>query len=228
MDRPRTPLTEANAQSETLAGRAFTLIELLVVIAIIAILASMLLPALAQAKERGHTIVCNGNLKQLAMAYHAYLQDWDGRLPPHDDNDSADTLLYWKWLMITTHLTTSYAEANYEITHCPKDKTWTRPNEAFAGSRWTSYGYNQLLGYYAKLTDKKVADTTGTIVLVDGDRDGDGGFEGQPEPDRPYEIPYWTGYTRHQRGINIFYFDGHTGWSLPQNTRLADLTPAKD
>jgi len=64
------------------AGWAFTLIELLVVIAIIAILAAMLLPALARAKESGKRIVCLNNIKQLSMAAQMYLGDNQGAYPP--------------------------------------------------------------------------------------------------------------------------------------------------
>jgi prepilin-type N-terminal cleavage/methylation domain-containing protein/prepilin-type processing-associated H-X9-DG protein len=66
---------------------AFTLIELLVVIAIIAILAAMLLPALARAKESGKRIACLNNLRQLSLSAQMYVSDNQAFYPPRSDTD---------------------------------------------------------------------------------------------------------------------------------------------
>src|SRR6185436_5033460 len=68
------------------AREGFTLIELLVVIAVVSILAALLLPALSQAKEKGKSIRCISNLRQLAIAATLYADDHEDALPWQERN----------------------------------------------------------------------------------------------------------------------------------------------
>lgn len=110
--------------------RHFTLIELLVVVAIIAILAAMLMPALAKAREYARSVSCLANLKQIGMSYMFYADDHDGYMPPSwGSNDhpvpAAGPTSRWGW-QNQTKPNAIYADllinANYnpvELWDCP-------------------------------------------------------------------------------------------------------------
>ena len=94
--------------------RGFTLIELLVVIAIIAILAAILFPVFAKAREKARQAGCVSNLKQWALAFQMYAQDYDGCIPPFYDSVAPH---YWSFKIFP------YVKSK-DMWFCPSVKKW--------------------------------------------------------------------------------------------------------
>lgn len=122
----------------------FTLIELLVVIAIIAILAAILFPVFARAREKARQAACTSNLKQLALGVLMYSQDYDGMLMPFVGAQASDYSWgqYWYgWVQgssvdFTRGLLYPYLK-NKEIKRCP-----SFPKRARTVALGMGYGYN--------------------------------------------------------------------------------------
>src|SRR5579863_9827517 len=103
--------------------QAFTLIELLVVIAIIAILAAILFPVFAKAREQARKISCLSNVKQMELSLLMYVQDYDEGYPVTPfppDNPIPTTGPMWAWFVWEGWplLTNPYVK-NGQIFHCP-------------------------------------------------------------------------------------------------------------
>jgi prepilin-type N-terminal cleavage/methylation domain-containing protein/prepilin-type processing-associated H-X9-DG protein len=201
----------------------FTLIELLVVIAIIAILAAILFPVFARAREKARQTSCVSNVKQIGLAMLMYAGDYDETWPIAYYYDAGFTC-EWAWDFFTDYSTGATAlgvlgpyTRNGQINQCPSAKslqTWGRPATGYAyNTTYIGSGQMEGPGYTpepaASLGD--VQSPTETVLLADSACwvSGLAGNNYLRAPNDPYN---WVGpnvHFRHNGAANVAYCDGH-------------------
>jgi prepilin-type N-terminal cleavage/methylation domain-containing protein/prepilin-type processing-associated H-X9-DG protein len=219
-------------------SRAFTLIELLVVIAIIAILAAILFPVFAKARERATRTACLNQMKQIGTALMMYGSDYDDKLPPRGNGNG-----------VVNFVDNAAAEPNFlgslvpmlgttEIFACPTALPDANPGFRPYKKNDTSYFGNAVV--MGRLLTR-VPNPSGIVYLQEYDVRRNAAYY------RPLWFPatntysFWhtripdiTGreqYTSlHAGGGNLVYVDGHAAWKINTAVRSGDfgLLPADD
>jgi prepilin-type N-terminal cleavage/methylation domain-containing protein/prepilin-type processing-associated H-X9-DG protein len=206
---------EQNNREDKSRRRAFTLIELLVVIAIIAILAAILFPVFARARENARRASCMSNLKQIGLGVMMYTQDFDEHVPGSSANDSMGT-------KFSARLD-PYVKST-QVFKCPSDSS---PVNVTSG--YNSYGYSYY--YLAQDPDAgtvslaSIQSPSETVMITDKDDTSTRDFVYPPQGWGINGGSWHTGtvttseaYThgnvdpKHLEGVNVAWCDGHVKW----------------
>lgn len=228
--------------------KGFTLIELLVVIAIIAILAAILFPVFARARENARRASCQSNMKQIGLGFMQYTQDYDEKLPFMTIGDSytANTAATWLPGSLGWPLSLQPYLKSRQILVCPSDTDkacFSRPafetqlvEAGIPGASLTmtaaeraaalplSYSTNYNLdknnnNISAFAASAKLLLFTETTATIPGGALSDTTNIGVYYTVPGYSGNRWVGGARHLEGRNIAFADGHVKWFV--NTGVA-------
>ncbi len=202
--------------------RGFTLIELLVVIAIIAILAAILFPVFARAREKAKQTSCLSNLKQMGLAMLSYAQDYDERFmryagytaPAIVLDDVPDVRAYW-WQQLMPYM------MNEQILSCPSDTNRRVYSGGESDSRHDiDYTINTWL---AQDELARIESPAGRVALVEGVNNYARLYNPSDFAADPSLGNYVWSQTRHNDHSNTLFCDGH---AKVQNTIFTSKSPA--
>ena len=207
----------------------FTLIELLVVIAIIAILAAILFPVFAKAREKARQSSCLSNVKQIMIGVMAYCQDYDEKIPLMWSNNPSHIATgqtvatnYYIWCELIMPYT-----KNDQIFQCPSKQFQAMPYNSYP----TAYQWAGCIPNSTSLG--AIGSPAQTILIYDGLGTMDAWWPAQTQADLVSGTPSGAStiataaneaiVRRHNDGANCGYLDGHAKWN--NSVTAAAFTP---
>lgn len=191
--------------------RGFTLIELLVVIAIIAILAAILFPVFAKAREKARQTSCMSNLKQIGLSIHMYTSDYDENMPMNYSGDGTVNL-HW-------HDQVAPYSKNTQMFVCPSNPV--PPQWSYAANNWV------MSGSWGAMSNSlgQVTAPAETMMVYDTHPYRAGAWCSYPQEINADDDCYGTPLVPHRRcgnsshnteghngGFNACLVDGHAKW----------------